>query len=114
MNWERCSCEFCVPLTCVLNNRLVQEWCTTQSAKRHGGRDKEEGVSALAAPQLGSTPVGARDRSEDDSDAARSLRFGNNEDLSPSRHTLSCTRLTTPWVRSPQIAFLIFDVFLRQ
>src|SRR5262249_46051302 len=49
-------------------------------------------VSAVAAPQLGKTPVGARDRSENDSDATRSLRFGNNDDLSPSLTRSSAVR----------------------
>src|SRR5215831_12157767 len=49
----------------------------------------EKGVSAFAAPQLGNPPIGAWDGSENDSDAARSLRFGSNDDLSPSFTTSS-------------------------
>src|SRR5215831_5074547 len=49
----------------------------------------EKGVSAFAAPQLGNPPIGAWDGPENDSDAARSLRFGSNDNLSPSFTTSS-------------------------
>lgn len=50
---------------------------------------QEKGVSASAPPQLGNPPIGAWHGSENDSDAARSLRFGSNDDLSPSFTTSS-------------------------
>src|SRR5262249_8878817 len=53
------------------------------------GRNPEKGVSAFAAPQLGNPSIRAWDGFEDDPDAARSLRFGNNDDLSSSFTTSS-------------------------
>src|SRR5215471_19931514 len=78
--------RICFPVTIAsgANNRSVQERCTTRFAKQRGVRESRKSVSAFAAPQLGNPPIGAWDRSEDDSDATRSLRFGNNDDLSPS------------------------------
>src|SRR6516225_7868967 len=55
-------------------------------------RNPEKGVSAFAAPQLGNPPIGAWDGSEVDSDAARSLRFGSDDDLSSSFTTASTGR----------------------
>src|SRR5262245_48764789 len=48
-----------------ISSRTVY-YAVREAARRAGIKKK---VSPLAAPQLGNTPVGARDRSEDDSDA---------------------------------------------